>query len=134
VVFDGEDGIDEGGVRKEFYQIVTKQLLDPGFGMFKYHEESRLLWFSSDSWESSQGFELIGTLVGVAIYNSVIIDLQMPAVVYKKMKGKEPTTLADLYALQPSLAAGLQKLLDYRESSEGEIQTVFGMRFEVRHV
>lgn len=131
VVFDGEDGIDEGGVRKEFYQIVTKQLLDPGFGMFKYYEESRCLWFNSDSLESSQGFELIGTLVGVAIYNSVIIDLNMPRVVYKKMKGKELPSLQDLASLQPSLAAGLQKLLDYKEQSANEIQAVFDMRFEV---
>lgn len=134
VVFDGEDGIDEGGVRKEFYQIVTKQLLDPGFGMFKHYEESRCLWFNSDSLESSQGFELIGTLVGVAIYNSVIIDLNMPRVVYKKMKGKEAPTLEDLASLQPSLAAGLQKLLDHTESSPGEIESVYDLRFEVTYI
>ncbi|CAM9721303.1 unnamed protein product [Ectocarpus fasciculatus] len=133
VVFDGEDGIDEGGVRKEFYQIVTKQLLDPGFGMFKHYEESRCLWFNSDSLESSQGFELIGTLVGVAIYNSVIIDLNMPRVVYKKMKGKEAPTLEDLASLQPSLAAGLQKLLDHTESSPGEIESVYDLRFEISY-
>lgn len=131
VVFDGEDGIDEGGVRKEFYQIVTKQLLDPGFGMFKYFEESRCLWFNSDSLESNQGFELIGILVGVAIYNSVIIDLNMPRVVYKKMKGKDVPTLQDLASLQPSLAAGLQKLLDFKEQVENEIQALFDLRFEV---
>ena len=133
VVFDGEDGIDEGGVRKEFYQIVTKQLLDPGYGMFKYFEESRLLWFSSDSLESNEGFELIGTLVGVAIYNSVIIDLHMPSVIYKKLKGKDAVNLLDLHALQPSLAIGLQKLLDYKEESDGEIEAVFDMRFEISY-
>lgn len=65
-MFDEEDGIDEGGVRKEFYQIVTKQLLDPGFGMFKYFEETRLLWFSSDSLESSQVGNMLDTSCGRA--------------------------------------------------------------------
>lgn len=47
------------------------------------------------------------------------------------MKGKEPTTLDDLSTLQPSLAAGLKKLLEYKETYDGEIQSVFDMRFEV---
>ena len=32
--------------------------------MFKYYEESRLLWFNSDSFESNLEFELIGILLG----------------------------------------------------------------------
>ena len=59
---------------------MMKQLLDPSFGMFKYFESSRLLWFNSDSFESESEFELIGILLGVAIYNSVIIDFRMPKV------------------------------------------------------
>ncbi len=78
-----------------------------------------------------QGFELIGVLLGVAIYNSVIVDLQMPSVVYKKLKNQNNLTLNDLRSLQPSLTDGLQKLLDYKESFEGEIETVFDLRFEV---
>ena len=57
-----------------------RQMLDPDFGMFKYYEESRLLWFNSDSLESSMEFELIGILLGIAIYNSIIVDLRMPLV------------------------------------------------------
>ena len=55
-------------------------MLDPDFGMFKYYEESRLLWFNSDSLESSMEFELIGILLVIAIYNSIIVDLRMPLV------------------------------------------------------
>ena len=34
VVFDGEEGVDEGGVRKEFFQLLGAQLLAPEYGMF----------------------------------------------------------------------------------------------------
>ena len=34
VKFVGEPGIDEGGVKKEFFQILIKQLFDPNYGMF----------------------------------------------------------------------------------------------------
>eukprot|EP00602_Paraphysomonas_sp_CaronLab_P008247 CAMPEP_0185019840 /NCGR_PEP_ID=MMETSP1103-20130426/2420_1 /TAXON_ID=36769 /ORGANISM="Paraphysomonas bandaiensis, Strain Caron Lab Isolate" /LENGTH=687 /DNA_ID=CAMNT_0027550361 /DNA_START=26 /DNA_END=2086 /DNA_ORIENTATION=+ len=124
VVFDNEEGVDEGGVRKEFYQIMMKELLDPSYGMFRYYEESRLLWFNSDSFESETEFELIGILLGVAIYNSIIIDFRMPKVIYKKLKGAD-CTLEDLAELQPDLAAGLKKLLDF----DGNVQDVFGAFF-----
>ena len=88
IVFDDEEGVDAGGVRKEYYQLMTAQLLHPDYGMFKYYPESRLLWFNSDSFESDREFELIGKLLGIAIYNSIIIDLRMPSALYKKLKKK----------------------------------------------
>ena len=65
--------------------------------------ESRRLWFNSDSLESAAEFELVGLLVGIAIYNSVILDLPLPRVVYKQLKGGA-ATLEDLADLHPELA------------------------------
>jgi ubiquitin-protein ligase E3 A len=48
--------------------------------MFKYFPSSHLLWFNSDSFESDVEFELIGILLGIAIYNSIIVDFRMPKV------------------------------------------------------
>ena len=30
----GEQGVDEGGVRKEFFMLICRELLTPNFGMF----------------------------------------------------------------------------------------------------
>lgn len=46
VIFVGEDAVDAGGVRKEFFLLIMKELLDPKYGMFRYYDESRLIWFS----------------------------------------------------------------------------------------
>lgn len=46
VIFVGEEAVDAGGVRKEFFLLIMKELLDPKYGMFRYHEESRLIWFA----------------------------------------------------------------------------------------
>lgn len=40
VKFEGEQGVDEGGVKKEFFMLMTRQLFDPDYGMFTYHEVS----------------------------------------------------------------------------------------------
>ena len=126
IIFDGEDGVDAGGVRKEFFQVITRQLMDPSYGMFKYHEESRLLYLNADSFDSSQEFELIGVLLGVAIYNSIILDLKMPRCIYKKLKGIS-LDICDLEELNPSLAHGLQALLNF----EGDVKETFATTFQI---
>lgn len=85
VKFLHEPGVDEGGVRKEFFQLLTRQLFDPAYTMFKYHEDSRLFWFNGNTFESNIKFELTGILMGIAIYNSVILDLHFPMACYKKL-------------------------------------------------
>ncbi|VDL89166.1 unnamed protein product [Schistocephalus solidus] len=46
VEFDGEEAVDDGGVLKEFFLLIMREILNPIFGMFKFYPESRMLWFS----------------------------------------------------------------------------------------
>lgn len=34
----GEQGIDQGGVKKEFFLLLIRQLFDVEYGMFNYYE------------------------------------------------------------------------------------------------
>uniref|UniRef100_A0AAV1UAM6 HECT-type E3 ubiquitin transferase n=1 Tax=Peronospora matthiolae TaxID=2874970 RepID=A0AAV1UAM6_9STRA len=128
VKFVGEEGIDEGGVQKEFFQILIRQLLDPSYGMFTYDEETRMLWFNSDSLEATMEFELIGTLLGLAIYNAVILDVNFPHIVYKKVMGCT-LGLEDLELAMPDLGRGLRQLLNF----QGDVEEVFQRSFEFSH-
>lgn len=58
-------------------------------------------------------------ILGLAIYNSVILDVHFPMVVYRKLMGVPPT-LDDLKGLQPTLGRGLQQLLDF----DGDVEEV----------
>jgi E3 ubiquitin-protein ligase HERC4 len=61
VVFEGEAGIDEGGVRKEFFQLLTEQLFGAEYGMFEWHDEARTYWFSRDAVGAhADDFKLVG--------------------------------------------------------------------------
>jgi hypothetical protein len=44
--------------------------------------------------------QLIGMILGLAIYNNVILDVRFPFVVYKKLMGITPT-LEDLKSVNP---------------------------------
>lgn len=34
VEFEGEQGVDEGGVSKEFFQLIVEEIFNPDYGMF----------------------------------------------------------------------------------------------------
>lgn len=127
VKFYNEEAEDAGGVRKEFFMLLLKEILDPKYGMFKYYEDSRFIWFSEDSFEGEGMYTLIGILCGLAIYNYTIIDLPFPVALYKKLL-KETVDLSDIKILSPVLGNSLQSILDY----EGEdLKDVFYLTFEV---
>ncbi|CAJ0932184.1 unnamed protein product, partial [Ranitomeya imitator] len=46
VIFDGEEAVDDGGVTKEFFLLLLKELLNPIYGMFTVYPDSNLIWFS----------------------------------------------------------------------------------------
>jgi len=130
VIFDAEEGVDAGGVRKEYFQLILSRqhLLNPGFGMFTVNQESNLMWFNPHTVEDLENFELIGTLLGVAIYNSVLVDCPMPKALYKKMKG-HACNFDDLAELQPDLARGLTALLDF----DGDVAVTFQTSFQISY-
>ncbi|XP_037533808.1 probable E3 ubiquitin-protein ligase HERC4 [Nematolebias whitei] len=127
VVFVGEDAVDAGGVRKEFFLLIMKELLDPKYGMFRYYEESRLIWFSHKTFEDFDLFNLIGVICGLAIYNLTIVELNFPLALYKKLLKKKPT-LDDLKELMPDVGRSLQHLLDYPED---DVEETFCLNFTV---
>ena len=81
--------MDQGGVQKEFFQVLVSELLDPSFGMFDYDPETRYSWISRGSLEPASQFELVGTILGLALYNGVIIRVSFPPLMYKKLLDEE---------------------------------------------
>uniref|UniRef100_A0A8C1Q3Y0 HECT and RLD domain containing E3 ubiquitin protein ligase 3 n=1 Tax=Cyprinus carpio TaxID=7962 RepID=A0A8C1Q3Y0_CYPCA len=129
VIFDGEEAVDAGGVTKEFFLLLLKELMDPIYGMFTQYSESNLLWFSDKCFVEHNWFHLIGIICGLAIYNSTVVDLHFPLVLYKKLLKVLPT-LDDLKELSPTEGRSLQQLLEY----EGDVEETFCLNFAVSHV
>ncbi|XP_070614113.1 probable E3 ubiquitin-protein ligase HERC3 isoform X1 [Erythrolamprus reginae] len=112
VIFDGEEAVDAGGVTKEFFLLLLKELLNPIYGMFTCYSDSNLLWFSDTCFVEHNWFHLIGIICGLAIYNFTVVDLHFPLALYKKLLNVKPG-LDDLKELSPLEGRSLQELLDY---------------------
>ena len=89
VNFEGEEAIDAGiGMKKEFFLLLMKEILDKKFGMFNEYTETNTIWFNPGDIAESNDlvmYHLIGIICGLAIYNQVIIYLPFPLVLYKKL-------------------------------------------------
>lgn len=59
--------------------------------MFTLNQDTRMYWFNPTSFESDAQFTLIGIILGLAIYNNIILDVHFPMVVYRKLMGKKGT-------------------------------------------
>ena len=116
VEFIGEEAEDEGGVRKEFFMLVTRKLFDVNYGMFIYNEKTRLFWFNSNSFEAKIKYELIGIVLGLALFNGVILDIKFPIAIYKKLLGIEPC-LNDLKEYDPELYNSLNFLINTNDQN-----------------
>lgn len=140
VTFAGEPGLDMGGLTKEWFLLLIKQIFQPDYGMFTYNSKARVFWFSSVPCDNYQEFNLVGVLMGLAVYNSINLDVRFPPCCYKKLLnpavvpynnpkavvGVAPFTLHDFAQVQPDVAKGLKDLLEY----EGDVQDDFGMSFQ----
>ena len=62
---------------------------------------------------------LIGLVLGLAVYNAVLLDFPLPIALYRKLLG-QPTGLRDLRDMDPPLGRSLQNLLDMGEAGSHE--------------
>ncbi|XP_055316657.1 ubiquitin-protein ligase E3A isoform X2 [Sitodiplosis mosellana] len=128
VEFVGEQGIDEGGVSKEFFQMIVEEIFNPDYGMF-IQQETRTVWFNSTSFENEAQFTLIGIVLGLAIYNNIILAVNFPMVVYRKLMGIKGS-FTDLADWNPVLYKSLQDILDY---DGDDIEDVFMQTFQISY-
>eukprot|EP00042_Codosiga_hollandica_P052106 m.655503 g.655503 ORF g.655503 m.655503 type:complete len:577 (+) comp58421_c0_seq4:708-2438(+) len=125
IEFGDEEGLDAGGLSKEFFQIVIRELFDPKYGMFVLNETKHSFWFNSHPMESPNEYKLLGIILGLVSYNGVILDLHFPAVVYRKLLG-ESVGLEDLVSVDEELYQGLHALLQFPGD---DIEAVFDRTF-----
>jgi len=127
VHFVGEEGIDEGGVRKEYFMLIIPELIKEDFGMFVLNPVSRTFWFNTNSFEIEE-FQLIGIVLGWGIFNGVNLDVHFPLVVYKKLLG-QPVSWVDLKGFDDELYHSFLKLLEFN----GDVEQTFCLDFSINH-
>ena len=66
--------------------------------------------FDPSSLEGEEQYLLLGLLLGLAVYNRVLLDFPLPLALYKKLLGL-PVGLRELEEMQPTFGRSLRQLL-----------------------
>lgn len=66
--------------------------------------------------------------MGLAIYNTILLELHFPLVVFKKLL-KLPLSLDDILELDPALHSGFKQMLEF----DGDVESTFGVTFTVEY-
>ena len=95
--------------------------------MFSIDEQSKMTWFRPCSLEPLYKFELVGLLFSLAVYNGLTLPVNFPLAFYRKLQGYDVCSPRQIQDGWPSLAKGLQSLLDW---SDGDVAEVFARTYE----
>lgn len=115
IKFDGEDGLDYGGLSREFFFLLSHEMFNPFYCLFEYsaHDNYTLQInpHSGVNPEHLNYFKFIGRVLGLAIFHRRFLDAYF-IVSFYKMILKKKIQLADLESVDADYHRSLQWMLD----------------------
>ncbi|KAG0300192.1 hypothetical protein BGZ98_009372 [Dissophora globulifera] len=121
IKFEGEDGLDYGGLSREFFFLLSHEMFNPVYCLFEYsaHDNYTLQInpHSSINPEHLNYFKFIGRVVGLAIFHRRLLDAFF-IVSFYKMILKKKVTLADLESVDADVFRNMNWLLEDDTAAE----------------
>lgn len=115
VKFHGEEGVDAGGVTREWFQVLARQMFNPDYALFKTSAADKLTYQPNRaSWANSEHllfFKFIGRVIGKAIYDGRLLDAYFTRSFYKHILGR-PVDYRDVEAVDPEYYKSLVWMLE----------------------
>ncbi|TRM60509.1 hypothetical protein BD626DRAFT_571583 [Schizophyllum amplum] len=113
--FDGEDGLDYGGVSREWFFLISHEIFNPSYGLFEYsaHDNYTLQInpASGINPDHLSYFKFIGRCLGLTVFHRRFLDAYFVPSIYKMILGKH-MTLADLESIDADLHRSLNWMLE----------------------
>ncbi|XP_062872237.1 itchy E3 ubiquitin protein ligase b isoform X2 [Trichomycterus rosablanca] len=104
ITFPGEEGLDYGGVAREWFFLLSHDVLNPMYCLFEYAgKENYCLQInpaSSINPDHLKYFRFIGRFIAMALFHGKLIDTGFSLPFYKHILNK-PLTLNDLESMDP---------------------------------
>ncbi|XP_057254044.1 E3 ubiquitin-protein ligase NEDD4 isoform X1 [Pezoporus wallicus] len=116
IEFDGEKGLDYGGVAREWFFLLSKEMFNPYYGLFEYSAtDNYTLQINPNSGLCNEDhlsyFKFIGRVAGMAVYHGKLLDAFFIRPFYKMMLQK-PITLHDMESVDSEYYNSLRWILE----------------------
>ncbi|KAI6822205.1 putative E3 ubiquitin-protein ligase [Hortaea werneckii] len=100
--FHGEEGIDAGGVSREWFGSMARQMFNPDYALFNPVASDRTTFHpnphSDVNEEHLSFFKFIGRIIGKALYEGRLLDCHFSRAVYRRILGRT-VSLKDMESL-----------------------------------
>lgn len=128
VRFYDEEGVDAGGVSREWFSVLARQMFDPNYALFKTsaadkltYQPNRASWVNPDHLSF---FTFVGRVIGKAIYDGRLLDAYFTRSFYKHILGRQ-VDYRDVEAIDPEYYKSLVWML------ENDITDIIDLTFSV---
>ncbi|RAL53528.1 hypothetical protein DM860_015565 [Cuscuta australis] len=127
VHFQGEEGIDAGGLTREWYQLLSRVIFDKGALLFTTVGNESTFQPNPNSvyqTEHLSYFKFVGRVVGKALFDGQLLDVHFTRSFYKHILGSK-VTYHDIEAIDPDYFKNLKWLL------ENDISDILDLTFSI---
>ncbi|WPK25282.1 hypothetical protein PUMCH_002593 [Australozyma saopauloensis] len=115
IKFDGEEGLDYGGVSREFFFLLSHDMFNPFYCLFEYSShDNYTLQINPNSGinpEHLNYFKFIGRVVGLGVFHRRFLDAFFVGALYKMMLHKK-VVLQDMEGVDAEFYRSLQWIID----------------------
>lgn len=115
VRFSGEEGVDAGGVTREWFSVLARAMFNPDNALFapcaadrNTFQPNRMSWVNE---EHLSFFTFVGRIIGKAIYDNRLLDAYFSRSFYKHILGKK-VDYRDIEAIDPEYFKSLEWMLN----------------------
>jgi len=133
IIFKGEEGLDYGGVAREWFFHLSHEVLNPMYCLFEYANNNnyslQINPASSINPDHLMYFRFIGRVVAMALYHGKFIDSGFTMPFYKKMLNKK-LAISDIESIDPEFHNSLIWVRD-NNLEECGLELFFSADFEI---
>ncbi|XP_074037409.1 E3 ubiquitin-protein ligase Nedd4 isoform X1 [Leptinotarsa decemlineata] len=128
VEFEGEVGLDYGGLAREWFYLLSKEMFNPYYGLFEYSAmDNYTLQINPFSGvcneEHMSYFKFIGRVAGMAVYHGKLLDAFFIRPFYKMMLSKQ----IDLKDMESVDSEYYKSLLWIKENDPSDLDLTFSV-------
>lgn len=133
ITFRGEEGLDYGGVAREWFFLLSHEVLNPMYCLFEYADKSnyslQINPASSINPDHLSYFKFVGRFIAMALFHGKFIYSGFTLPFYKQMLGKT-LTMKDLESIDPEFYNSLLWVKD-NSIDECDLEMFFAADYEV---
>ncbi|GIX92131.1 e3 ubiquitin-protein ligase HUWE1 [Caerostris darwini] len=116
IVFEGEEGQDAGGLLREWYTIISREIFNPMYALFTTSPGDRVTYMINSSSHCNSNhlsyFKFVGRVIAKAVYDNKLLESYFTRSFYKHILGKN-VKYTDMESEDYSFYQGLVFLLEH---------------------